>query len=175
MSKANVLVSGGVALVVAVIVVLTGGGSVRDGSDGRDGRDGVSVGAVPVLQSPIEIEGTRKHVKRVALLNATSTVFSYKLPNATTTVSSFSCTLVSGISHIQPFQFATGAAMNATTTSLGDVTLTAGGRAIAVASTTNVVFAPNQFLVFKLGTTTGTVISTGYTPIGNCAVDVWEI
>ena|SRR3990167_3338728 len=126
-------------------------------------RDPVS-GAVSVLASPIEIDGTQTYYERKTINVATTTVCSFKTPAATTTGQIW-VRLTSSPAYVT-YQMARGATPNATTTDLGSFT---DGDGISTADT---IFPPSVYLNVKLGTTSGTTVGSEFNPTGTCGKEL---
>lgn len=139
------------------------------GPQGLRGRDGESkLGAVsgPELFSPYwTVDGVRTWFFSSPLnaSGASTTVCSFKLPNATTTPIIVTGQITTASSTALQFEWGTSPLQAATTTSLGVSTIGSGVKATIVASTSQGAFAaadnidpayllsPNNYLTFKFG------------------------
>jgi hypothetical protein len=156
------LVIGGIAIVLAVSALMVGG---KDGARGQDGKDGVTVGALPVLSSPIEVEGAQVFYKQVPMVQATTTVCSIRTPNATTS-GRFFVRVKTSPTYVT-YQVASSLTNpTATTTDIGSFT---DGDFVSSGDT---VFSPLTFVNVKLGTTTGTTVGSEFNPTGNCGYEL---
>lgn len=125
-------------------------------------------GAVSSLTSPLVVDGVTTYYYKQTFKSGTSTVCSFKLPNATTTGDVF-FRQNSGLSFAQEYEVAVGADNNSTTTkSLGKIGMISGGGNDGVATTTAVIFAPGRYINVKMATSTGTTVNTGLAPVGTC-------
>jgi hypothetical protein len=141
------------------------------GANGAKGGSGPTLGAVSVLQSPLEVNGTQVYLQDIPMRTASSTVCSFKTPNATTT-GAFTAEFTSSYSLATNYELANAATPNGTTTSLGYVFLAANGSGWAIGSTTDKVFGPSTYLNVKLATSSGTTVSSTFAPTGNCVVQL---
>jgi len=122
--------------------------------------------AVPVLSSPLEVNGVATHYLAQKFRTATSTLSSIQTPAATTT-GEVVCRLFTAASYATGFQLATASTYDATTTNLGFVSVGASA-GNAWVSATSTMFAPNQYINLKLSTSSGTTVGSGFAPTGSC-------
>ncbi len=127
-------------------------------------------GAVSVLTSPLEVNGTQEYVGSKAFNTASSTLCSFKTPNATTT--GVVKVRAKTINYAFGYQIA-GDTVNptATTTNYGFIANPANS--VGIASTTAVSFAPNTFINVVVATSSGTTVNANFTPTGVCTQDLW--
>ena len=93
-------------------------------------------GAVPVLSSPICINGVCTHYYSLALISGSTTPASIRLPSATSTMISATLNVTTSSSSAQRWVIAWGATPYATTTVLGDNTFVASGQGAVIATST---------------------------------------
>ena len=134
-----------------------------------------SFGAVSSLDSPLDVNGARLYMQGMSFRTGSSTVCALKTPNASTTALAITGHLNGGVAHTQTYQWAYSSTLGATTTDLGKILAESSGKHSSVASTTGVVFPPNNFIILKMATTTGTTISTSYAPLGGCMFELVEV
>ncbi len=161
----------GIVAVLTAVVVLLGGMSQSGSNVNVSVLPDVSFGAVGALISPIEVAGARGSatlvIDRMTFRTGTSTVCSFKTPNATTTGTVAAQALT--VPHAQVFQIANAATPNATTTDLGTFTTT------ALAATVTTIYPPNSFINVKAATSSGTVVNANFAPTGSCAINLTVI
>ncbi len=128
-------------------------------------------GAVGNLISPLQISGTAGIAQTVfdhqTFRQGTSTVCSFKTPNATTTGSVTAQAF--SVPFATVFQEANATTYDATTTDLGTFTTA------ALTSAVETVFNPNTFIVVKAATSTGTIVNANFTPKGSCSLSLLVI
>jgi len=148
------------------------------GAQGPAGRDGLSnLGAVPVLSSPLEVNGVQEYFFSTSLKAATSTVCSFRSPSATTTIGlgRFTARWISNVPFAQGYQLAYGSSPTATTTDLGFVTIGSSASGFGIASTSLIVIPPNVYLNVKMSTTSTTAVSSALAPTGKCTLQMMAI
>lgn len=159
--------AGVLALVLSLVVVKNVEGP--SGRDGRDGRDGSTVGAVPVINSPLEwgTGGTTAGGgKRFPI--GSRVLCDIMTPNATST-GEFWASLQNPELYAISVLAGYGTTVGATTTSLGTLnTIGAGAGLNITASTTNVFFPPNTHIVLALSTSTSGTTDPAFNPVGGC-------
>ncbi len=130
-----------------------------------------ALGAVGALISPLQVAGV--HGSATVILDhstfktGTSTVCSFKLPNATTTGTVAAQAIT--VPFAQVFQIAVGLTPNATTTDLSTFTTT------ALSATMTTIFPPNAFINVKASTSSGTVVGSNFAPTGSCTINLTVI
>ncbi len=158
--------------IVSIVIQRADGTSeTMNGNLTEQNQQPPTFGAVAVLNSPLEVNGTTEYRSSIPFNQGTSTLVDFLTPPATTTAAEGNITVQfrSWALHAQLFQIANGATYGATTTDLGSITIPSGGLGLGIASTTDKVFGPSTHLVLKLATSTAT-ISTGYAPKGSMMV-----
>ncbi len=123
-------------------------------------------GAVPSLNSPLEVNGTAEYRdSRAAFLVASSTLCSFKTPPATTTGQIL--VRVKTLPFAFGYQIAGSLTSNTgTTTNYGFVS--DSSNSMGISSTTNTLFPPSSFINVVMATSAGTVVSAGFNPTGTC-------
>jgi hypothetical protein len=124
-------------------------------------------GAVSVLNSPLEVNGTTEYFGPPQnFKTGTSTICSFKTPNATTTGGVV--VRAKTIPYAFGYQIAGSAASNtATTTDYGFIANPANS--VGISSTTlSISFPPNFNINVKVATTSGTTVDANFTPTGTC-------
>jgi len=162
MNPNKVLVGGIViAIVLSVAAFFRSGPQGLQGPRGEDGQ----YGAVPVLESPLEVNGTREYRISVPMRTATTTLCSIRTPNATST-GWISARFVSAAIFSTSYEIGNGATAQATTTSLATFTIPASSNGYSVAGTSSVAaYGPNTYLNVNLSTSSA---SSGFAPVGRC-------
>ncbi len=130
-------------------------------------------GAVSVLSSPIEINGTQEYRNSTNIRSATSTLCSFKTPAATSTG------FVTVRFRTSPFPIAyqivsdtsTQNGTSSTAINLGNIQSAATG--IGYSSSTNVALLPNTFINVVLSTSSATTVGANVNPAGLCTEDLW--
>ena len=154
------------------------------GKDGKDAKPALGAVTGPELSSPFwTVDGVRTWYLS-AQLNASSastTICTWKLPNATTTPKLVTAQITTASSTALQFEWGTSALQAATTTSLGVANIGSGVKATIVASTTAGHFAaadnidpafllsPNNYLTLKFG---GSAVGGGLK--GTCKAELLE-
>ena len=139
-------------------------------------------GAVSVLTSPVNVDGFNIYYYRSSLRAASSSLASFKSPNATTTLESAQCFFNTGNTGAADVQIGWGATAYATTTNIARQTVAAGVGVNVVATSTGQsgsygnggidgIIPPNTFINFRYGTSSS---ATGLTlaPIGGCSASL---
>lgn len=151
-----------VSAVIAIVAVAVGFAVVKPV------QNITNLGAVSVLNSPLEVNGAEVYLESKALTTATTTVCAIKSPAATSTLTFGAVNFVVSSSTAATIHLAKATTPFATTTSLGSVTLGAGAQGMVVASTSPAagaatVFSPNTYLVVGMQGGVGT-----FSPTGRC-------
>ena len=130
-------------------------------------------GAVSVLNSPLEVEGTKTHILRQAFVQGTSTACRLLTPNATTT-GFVSVKMITSPSYATGFQLAFANFQTGTTTNLDFISVGASAsNAYLIATSTT--FSPKIYINFKLSTSSGTTVASNFAPTGVCQGFLREI
>ncbi len=128
-------------------------------------------GAVGNLNSPLEIYGVHDITKEIldheTFRTGTTTVCSFKTPNATTT--GFIAAQAVSVPFAQSFQMSNAATQWATTTDLGSFTTAAG------VATVESVYNPNTFISVSAATSSGTIVNANFNPKGTCSISLTVI
>jgi len=137
-------------------------------------------GAVSVLTSPVSVDGMNTYYYRSSLRAASSSLASFKSPNASTTLESVQCFFTTGNTGSANVQIGWGATAFATTTNIAQLIVAAGVGAQLIGTSTvangtsfgnggtDGLVPPNTFINFRYGTSSS---ATGLTlaPIGGCS------
>lgn len=137
-------------------------------------------GAVSVLQSPLEVDGSQTFIKRLPLRSATSALAVFKSPSASSTIMYAACNVASGNAYLNNIAIGWGPVPNATTTLLAEKMSSATTFAIiatsslangtAIAGGVDGVIPGNTFVSVNLGTSTA-ISNINIAPIGSCTVE----
>lgn len=136
----------------------------------KAGQPSGEFGAVPVLSSPLTVNGVKNYFDRQTMKTATTTVCAIKSPAATSTLVSGLVNFSVSSTTASTVTVAKSATAYATTTLINSVSVGANAYAtILTASTTNSAlvqtdrtFAPNTYLVVGMAGGVGTFSPTGY-------------
>ena len=183
MDLKNVLVSAGVALLVAVL-----GFAYFGPTEKVIERTIEKIGAFPgpEIDSPfISVNGLRSHYYDSPFLVSSSTLCSFRAPvNSTTTLAFASAQINTASTAALFFEWGRGTTYTSTTTSLGVVSLAARLRATIIASTTgtvtdapeddSIVIPPGQYINFVYGISPCVDGSVCTTLAGRCKVQLRE-
>ena len=158
---------------VAVIALILGGLSLFTSDKVTERVVEKSVGAVPVLNSPLEITGVKTHYLNQSFVSGTSTSGRLKTPSATSTGMVW-CNVNASVSYAVGFQLAFASLETATTTNLGFISLAAGaGDQFIIATST--VFPPLTNINLKVATSSGTTVNANFAPTGSCKAILSEV
>ena len=157
----NNLVAVAVAAVVSLVVV---------GFLGKPVQNIISqpLGAVSVLNSPLEVNGAEVYLEGKALTTATTTVCAIKSPAATSTLTFAAVNFVVSSSTASTVTLAKATTAYATTTLLGVADIGANAQDTIIASSSPAaaeatIFAPSTYFVVGMAGGVGT-----FSPTGRC-------
>lgn len=130
----------------------------------------------PEINFPyLSVNGVEKFYFSSKLNQASTTLCSFKLPSATTTIDNLVGTITTATSSALYLEWGVSKLPDATTTKLSYTTLAANVKTTIVASTTlqdgvndPYILPPNQYLVFKYGQSLGTT----NTLVGACRAEL---
>jgi len=112
----------------------------------------------PDISSPhLSVNGVETHYFSSGLNQASTTLCSFKLPNATTTITHASAQIDTGTTTVIVLEWGHSAQYDATTTSLGLLNIPSGAKETLVASSTgagnfeNTTAGPDRYLNLKYG------------------------
>lgn len=159
----TIIVSGGTALVVAILVGLTFGGSETVREIVRERSLGAAAG--PDIISPyLRWGGVATYRAAEAMNTATNTVCALRSPASTSTLESFVAYLEVSSSTASRINFATSgsgdAQPSATTTLIDSQNIAANAKAI-FKNASSTIISPNTWLVLGMQGGTGTFSPTG--------------
>ena len=127
-------------------------------------------GAVPSLQSPLEVNGAKKVLQAVKMNKGNKTLCTVKTPGVKSVGTFYFEFISSNADYATGFQAGYGTTAGATTTTLGSViAVAAGGTGAAIASTTSTIFAADSFINLNYNATN--TISSTYAPDGYCVYE----
>lgn len=169
-----------VTKLLAVVVTLMGMvGSIDARVNALESHAQAGVfGAVSVLTSPIEVDGSQTFITRRVVRTATSTLATFKTPNATSTIMYAGCNIASGNAYSNAYQIGWSSATQGAITTMiaqnvigtaksGSVVATTTGLTASFAGATDGAIPPNTLVNAIISTTTAVTLA----PIGTCTVE----
>lgn len=161
--------------VLVTVLVLTGVVAFKDQNVNVNVPE-FNAGAVsgPDVNGPyLSVNGVTSFYDKATMKQATSTLCSFKSPNATSSLFSFSADFTTTHGGITAYALGNDPTAFSTTTIITaptQMTYGANVQGTAFASSSNNIIPPNTYVNLKLSTTTAGV-GSGYSPVGTCNVE----
>lgn len=163
-------------LIAVVVTLMTMVGALQADVNTLKSRPTV-FGAVPVLSSPLEVEGSQTFLQRKGFSQGSSTLVSFLSPGATSTFTG-ACNVRTNVL-ANNFELGWGANAFSTTTVLARMQVAANDTEIVRATTTNLTatilggvdgaIPPNSWVNFRFGTSS--LVTPTVSPAGFCTAE----
>lgn len=166
------------AAFLAVIVVVGFGGYEVFKAEQPSVSYGAAAGPDSTGSDSYSWNGVRLYPFNTKVRVATTTLCTYKSPNATTTLRYFAVNLTTSSSSASTLYLAKGTTQGATTTNFETAAIASNAEATVIASTTGrtnglPIISPNTWLT--AGINFGAAVGVGTAPIGTCSLELQSV